>query len=52
LAGVGFVFIASGAWIIEGRTTNTTAPAAKPPPNHSRKRFDLLAGSGVLSMGR
>jgi drug/metabolite transporter (DMT)-like permease len=28
LAGVVFVFIASGAWIIEGRTTNTTAAAA------------------------
>jgi hypothetical protein len=28
LAGVVFAFIASGAWIIEGRTTNTTASAA------------------------
>ncbi|MET4706124.1 hypothetical protein [Frigoribacterium sp. UYMn621] len=28
LAGIVFAFIAIGAWIIEGRTTNTTAPAA------------------------
>jgi drug/metabolite transporter (DMT)-like permease len=28
LAGVVFVFIASGAWIIEGRTTDTTPSAA------------------------
>jgi hypothetical protein len=43
LAGVVLVIIASGVWIIEGRTTDTTVFTACHPPKHSRVRLPHCA---------